>query len=67
MEKWLCIGSIVVAAIFFLLFVVDFVTGHPFGHGVPGYDSDFLLVDIGGILASGVIAYLGWNAYQDVK
>jgi hypothetical protein len=61
MEKWMCIGSIGVAAIFLLLFITDLVASFPFGGG------PFLLVDIGGAMGAGVLAYLAWNAYRDVK
>ncbi len=67
MEKWMCIGSLSVAVIFFLLFLADFIVGFPFSNSTPGYDSPFMLVDLGGILSSAIIAYLGWNAYRDVK
>ena len=40
---------------------MDVVLGKPFGGG------PYLLADIGGILAAGTTAYLGFNAYQDVK
>jgi hypothetical protein len=66
MEKWMCLGSLAVAVIFILVFIVDFVVGMPFGNGKPGYDdSPFMLVDIGGILAAGVLGYLGWNAFRE--
>ena len=61
MEKWMCIGSIGVAVLFFLLFALDIFASFPFGGG------PFLLVDIGGALGAGVLAYLGWNAYRDVN
>jgi hypothetical protein len=67
MEKWLCVGSIGVAVLFLLLFMVDLFVGYPFGAGVPGYDSPFTAVDIGGILFSGILGYLAWNAFRDVK
>ncbi|MCE9529892.1 MAG: hypothetical protein K8T89_01930 [Planctomycetes bacterium] len=63
----MCIGSIAVAAIFVLVFLLDFIIGIPFGSGIAGYDSPFLLVDLSGIFAGGIIGYLGWNAYRDVK
>ncbi len=65
MEKWMCIGSIGVAVIFFVLFTADLFVGFPFSGSFK--DSPFLLVDIGGILGTGILAYLGWNAYRDVK
>jgi hypothetical protein len=67
MEKWMCLGSIGVAALLLLLFLADLFTGFPFSNGTPGYDSPFMLLDIGGILAAGAIGYLGWNAWRDVK
>jgi hypothetical protein len=65
MEKWMCIGSIGVAVIFCLLFLADLFVGFPFSGPFP--DSPFTLVDICGILGTGILAYLGWNAYRDVK
>jgi hypothetical protein len=68
MEKWMSLGSIVVAAIMLLVFLADIVAGWPFsGSTPPGKDSPFLLVDIGGIIASGVVGYLGYNAFRDAK
>lgn len=67
MEKWLCIGSIGVAALFLILFVADFVMGFPLGGGVPGYDSPFMLVDLGGILSAVTVGYMAWNAFRDLK
>lgn len=61
MEKWMCLGSIGVAVLFFVLFMADLFAGFPFGGG------PFDLVDICGIIGSGILAYLGWNAYRDVK
>jgi hypothetical protein len=67
MEKWMCLGSIGVAALMMLLFVLDVITGQPFSNGVGISDSPFAIVDIAGILAAGFLGYLGWNAYRDVK
>jgi len=67
MEKGMCIGSIAIAAILVLLFIADFIIGFPFGHGTAGYDSPYLLVDLGGLFAAGILGYLAWNAYRDVK
>lgn len=65
MEKWMSIGSMVVAAIMFLVFMADLVAGVPFSGDYP--DSPFMLVDIGGIIGSLVVGYLGYNAYRDAK
>lgn len=67
MEKWMCLGSIGVAAIMLLIFILDLVAGIPFSNGTPGFESPFMLVDIGGIIGAGVLGYLGWNAWRDVK
>lgn len=68
MEKWLCLGALGVGALLFLIFLLDLVAGFPFSGAVPeGEDSPFMLVDIAGLLASGIVAYLGWNAYKDIK
>ena len=68
MEKWMCIGSIGVAVLMFVVFILDLFVGIPFSRGTPESESSpFMLVDIGGILGAGVVAYLGWNAWRDVK
>jgi hypothetical protein len=61
MQKWMCLGGMIVAGLCLLLGILDIATGIPFGGG------QFLLADIGMIIASGVIGYLGFSAYQDVK
>ena len=65
MEKWMCLGSVGVAALMLILFVADIAAGFPFSGDMS--DSPFLLVDIGGALAAVIVGYLGWNAYRDVK
>ncbi len=62
MEKYMCYGALGVAALMFLLFLLDLLAGFPFGGG-----SAFTLADIFGLLAAGVIAYLAWNASKDLK
>jgi hypothetical protein len=60
MEKGLCWASMGVAGLLLLLFVLDMVFGIPFS-GVSTF------VDILGILASGVILYLAWDAFRDLR
>ena len=62
MEKYLCYGALGVAGVMALVFLLDLVVGLPFGGG-----SAFLLADIFGLLASAIVAYLGYNALKDVK
>jgi hypothetical protein len=61
MEKYMCYGALGVAAVMFLLFLLDLVAGFPFGGG------SFLLADVFGLLASAVVAYLAFNASRDLK
>ena len=60
MEKWLCWGAIGVAAFLILLFLLDLLLKFPFG-GQPKF------LDILGILSCGIVAYLGWDALQDIR
>ena len=57
----MCYGALGVAALMLLLFVLDIALKFPFGGG------PFLVPDILGVLASGVVGYLGYNALQEVK
>ncbi|MDB5307068.1 MAG: hypothetical protein JWO38_1270 [Gemmataceae bacterium] len=61
MEKGLCYGALGVAVLMLLLFLVDIIAGFPFG------GSPFAVVDVFGILASAIVAYLAWNASRDLK
>jgi hypothetical protein len=60
MEKGLCWGSIGIAGLMALLFLLDLIAGIPFG----GLDS---LVDILGILTSILVLFLGWDALRDLR
>jgi hypothetical protein len=60
MEKWLCWGSIGVAGLLLLMFLLDFIIAFPFGQM-----SKF--VDIVSILASAVVLYLAWDALKDLR
>ncbi len=61
MEKKLCIGSMAVAGVMLLLFLLDLIVGFPFGGG------GFVTIDVIGLLASVILAYLGFSAYRDVR
>jgi hypothetical protein len=60
MEKWMCWGSLGVAGLLLLLFVLDMIIGVPFG-GVS------LVVDIVAVLACGIVGYLAYDAYRDLR
>lgn len=60
MEKWLCWGSMGVAGLVLLLFVLDLVTGFPFKQVST-------LVDIVAILAAGAVLFMAWDASKDLR
>jgi hypothetical protein len=60
MEKWLCWSAIGVAGLMLLLFLLDLFLNFPFGGLSAG-------VDIFGILASGLVLFLGWDALRDLR
>jgi uncharacterized membrane protein YuzA (DUF378 family) len=61
MEKYLCYGALGVAGLMGLLFLLDLIVEWPFGGG------PFIAPDILGILASGVVGFLGFNAMKELK
>ena len=65
MNKAFCYGALGIGALMMLVFMLDVVTGIPFGGS--GDKNPFVTVDILGVLASGIVAYLGWNASRDLK
>lgn len=60
MEKWFCLSAMAVAGLLLLLFVLDLAVGFPFGKAN-------LTVDICGFLASGLVVYLGFDAFKDLS
>jgi hypothetical protein len=60
MEKWLCWGSMGVAGLLLLLFGLDLVAGWPFNRLS-------LVVDFFGLLASGLVLYLAYDASRDLR
>lgn len=63
MDKKLCIGSLAVAGVMLLLFLLDLFVGFPFG----GPKSTFLVIDIFGVLASGILVYMAITALREVR
>lgn len=61
MDKILCYGSLGIAILMFLIFLMDLIVGAPFGGG------PFTTVDIFGVLSAAIVAYLAWNASKDLK
>lgn len=60
MEKGLCWGSLSVAGLMLLFFILDMALKIPFG-GLNFY------VDVFGLLASGVLLYLAIDALRDLR
>lgn len=59
MDKWLCWASMGVAGLLLLLFILDMTPLQiPFG--------GFILVDVFGVLASGLVLYLAWDASREL-
>jgi hypothetical protein len=65
MEKRLCYGAMGVSGFLLLLFLLDLLTGL-FGTGFP-FGGVNKFVDILGILASGVVLYLAYDAFRDLR
>jgi hypothetical protein len=60
MEKWMCWGSMGVAGLLLLLFLLDLFLKFPFG-GVS------IVVDIVAVLACGIVLYLAYDAFRDLR
>lgn len=60
MEKWFCWGSMGVAGLLLLLFLLDLFLSVPFG-GISA------TVDILLILSCGVVLYLAYDAFRDLR
>jgi hypothetical protein len=60
MERWLCWASMGVAGFLLLLFLLDLLVKVPFG----GMGT---MVDGFGIVASGLVLYLGYDAFRDLR
>jgi hypothetical protein len=64
MEKGLCYGALGIAALMLLIFLLDLVGLGLFG---ASKDNPFTVVDVFGVLASGIVGYIAWNASRDLK
>jgi hypothetical protein len=62
MDKKLVVGSLAVAGLMLLLFILDLVVGFPFGGSGP-----FTFIDIVGIIASGILLYMAFHAYRELR
>jgi hypothetical protein len=64
MEKWLCWASMGISGLLLLLFILDLVAGFPFG--ISRVDGIGMVIDIFGVIACGIVLYLGWDAAKDL-
>jgi hypothetical protein len=60
MEKWLCWAAMGISGGLLVLFLLDFLTGIPFG-------KVSLFVDIVAIIACGIVLFLSWDAFRDLR
>jgi hypothetical protein len=60
MPKALTISAMVIAALLFLLFAIDLAAGIPFGQAS-------MAMDVGVLISSALLAYMGWSVYREIK
>ena len=64
MEKGLCYGALGASALMLLIFLLDMFVGI-FGAGKDG--NPFIAMDVFGVLASGIVGYLAFNTFRELK
>jgi hypothetical protein len=64
MGKAMSVAGMIVGGLVALMFTLDIFLKIPFGG--PSRGGTFLS-DVGLALCGGVLAYLGWNAYREMK
>lgn len=62
MEKWLCWGSMGLAGLLLLIFLLDLVSHFLFLDATGGR-----VTDIFAILCCGLLGYLAWDASRDLR
>jgi len=60
MPKAFCMAGAAVAILLLLVFGADLAVQIPFGR-------QSMLMDIGIIICSGILAYMSWSAYQQIQ
>jgi len=58
MPKALCVIGMIVAGLLILLFGLDAAVGIPF-------NSASMMMDVGMIVASAIVAYLSWSTFRE--
>ena len=64
MGKAMSVAGMVVGGPIALMFAMDLFVAIPFGGPSK---SGSVLVDVGLLLCGGILAYLGWSAFRDVR
>jgi hypothetical protein len=62
MPKVLTITGLAVAAIVLVVFALDLIVGWPFDKSRPGG----MMMDLGFIVASLMLAYMSWSAFREL-
>jgi hypothetical protein len=65
MPRLLCLGGLVVAGLVFLLFLVDLVM--PFAGMGALFIFRSILMDVAFIICSGILGYLSWSAFRELR
>jgi hypothetical protein len=65
MPRLLCLTGLVVSGLVFLLFTANLIMSLVGGTGIFWYPS--LLMDIVFIVCAGLLGYLSWTAYRELK
>ncbi|HVT29305.1 MAG TPA: hypothetical protein VHE81_14915 [Lacipirellulaceae bacterium] len=63
MGKAMSVAGMVVGGLVAVMFTLDLFLSFPFG----GTSRGGLLPDVGMALCGGILAYLGWNAFREIK
>jgi hypothetical protein len=68
MDKRLCWGTMSVAGLLLLLFLIDLVFhfAMPMASFLP-FGGISVVIDVIVIIGSGIVLYLAWDAYRDVR
>ena len=64
MGKAMSVAGLVVGGLVAVMFALDIFLGIPFG-GTSRAGT--MMTDVGLALCGGILAYLGWNAFREVK
>ncbi len=63
MGKAMSVAGMAIGGLVAVMFALDLLLGIPFG----GPSKGGAMSDIGMAICGGIVAYLGWSAFRDVK